>query len=207
MLKIQFKKNDEGIGSANIGGGTVPYAETSVIAFDGLKARSLQGATASEFAGLAVAWQRNQPLPNDNEAQVSAEVSCSYEWTPSKEMPSVGFSVPEQDAYGGFRWTIAKQARVILPACDQPYQIEVKVAFALSDQNIAQFGLIANGTTIPVDRTNIAGGVSYIGKSNAGTNGKPLILELSVPNLDRPSSGPRELGVAVRQVIVSPIAQ
>jgi hypothetical protein len=205
--KIQFKRNDEGIGNANIRGGTVPYAEARILAFDGAKARSLQGATADEFAGLAVAWERDQPLPSGNPDASGGEAACSFEWTPSKQLPSSGFSVPEQDTHGAFRWTVAKQASVTLPACDQPVQVEVRVAFALSEQNITQFTLAANGAPIPVEKSNTADGVAFVGKSAASTDGKPLILTLSVPNLDRPAGGPRELGVAVRQIKIRPVAQ
>jgi hypothetical protein len=201
--KIQFNRNDEGIGNALVGGGNVPYDRARVLAFDGTKVRSLQGATADQFAGLAVVWERDQPLPSGNPDQST----CSFEWTPSKQVPTSGFSTPEQDPHGPFRWTIAKQANVTLPACNQPFQVEVRVGYALSEQNITQFGLAANGTRIPVDRSNIADGVAFVGKSAAGTDGKPLSLELSVPNLDRPSGSSRDLGVAVRQIKISPIVQ
>jgi hypothetical protein len=204
---IGFQDDDEGIANAMIGGGSVPYAETRVLAFDGAKVRSLQGAAANEFAGLAVAWKRDQPLPSDRPADAGAKSTCSYDWNPTKQLPAVGFDVPEKDTHGAFRWTIRKQAQVTLPACDQPFRVDVKIAFALSEPNITGFALTANGTSIPLEKSNTSDGLSFGGTSVTGTDGKPLNLVLSVPSLDRPSGGPRELGVAVRQIKVRPVTR
>lgn len=60
---VNFGPDAEGVSNAKVAGGTAPYATTRVVSFDETRVRVMESATADDFKGLRVRWNREGPLP------------------------------------------------------------------------------------------------------------------------------------------------
>src|SRR5205823_1355028 len=93
-------------------GVTVPYEQVDMVELRDGRVTRVQTVQASELKDFRIEWNRNEPIVF---SRTPTFKGCPLNW-PAKIDPLMpGWSAPEDDALGAFRWTTARTARVALP--------------------------------------------------------------------------------------------
>ncbi len=200
---VSFGDDGAGVQNLAVDGSQAPYATVAVLDLDAADhVTLLSNATKADFDGLAVAWNREGPLPSP----LSTEHSCGGAWTAAKAKGGTGFSVPEKDDTGPFRWTVARTASIVVVPCSGPMRIKVEVAFAVTEENLSGLRIALSGRPLHLQAEHDASGTVLEGHVDGmeSAEGKPVDLSLEVPKLDTVSGADRQFGVAVRSISVEP---
>ena len=201
--RIRFGPDSEGVGNAKVWGESVPYDRLRILEIKGHAARRISVADQDVFNGLEVEWQRTGAITLPE----AGGVFCPITWSADHEVLGTGMDVTERDDKGPFRWTTSRAARLILPSdCRQRSLLRVVVARALSQGNIDNLVLFANGQKLQYRRTLVEGDVVYEAELPAEIVAQKSLIEidLAVTALDRIPN--RQVGIAIRRVEVHPTA-
>jgi hypothetical protein len=209
--RVRFGPDDMGASNVRVGGGKAPYTQVQIASFDGHHLRPIETATAETFAGLQVDWDRSSPIVNPLTASLLALVpkspGCTFEWTASTDVPSsLGWSVPEHDEHGPFRWTVADTATLWVPRCGTDMRVEVALAFAVSEANITGIRVSLAGHELAFERRSDEGTVLLAGRVALPADAPRIVpIAIRVPKLDTIPGASRQLGVAVRSIRVQTV--
>ena len=204
---IRFGSDSEGVGNAKVLGGAVPYDQTRILKVSGHTAQRVLVANRSDFTGFEVEWDRDGPVTFPG---VDSTKLCPLTWFADQDVLSRGWSVPERDEKGAFRWTVSRSARLALPAaCPDHSTLRVVVGFAVASHNLEDLVLRANGQKLRYRRQTADGSLVYEAELPTGilSAGPTVDLELEVRRLDTVPGDSRRFGVAVRRIeILPPVA-
>jgi len=201
---IRFGSDSEGVGNAKVLGGAIPYEEVRILDVRNHTAKRVLVANRSDFTGLEVEWNRDGPVtfPGVDSAKL-----CPLTWFADQDVLSSGWSVPERDGKGAFRWTVSRSARLVLPAaCPDHSTLRVVVGFAIASHNLDDLVLRANGQKLRYRRQIADGSLVYEAELPTGilSAGPTIDLELEVRRLDTVPGDSRRFGVAVRRIEILP---
>lgn len=195
---VRFLPDGVEWGPANVP--LVPYEHVRVLALRDGRAERLATVTAQDLDGFLVDWQRDAPV----HLPVLA-TPCPLTWTADRPALMTGLDAAETDAQGPFRWMVAQNARIILPAtCAAPSRLRIVVAQALSERNLADLSVAVDGRTLSLARRLEDGNHVYEAEMPATSPAKPLQLDLALRELDTLAGAPRAVGVAIRSITIGP---
>jgi hypothetical protein len=212
---IRFGFDSDGVGNVKVPynaqlpkllDGAVPYDQVRILDVRGHTAQRVLVANKSDFSGREVEWDRDGPItfPGVDPAKL-----CPLTWSADQDVLSSGWSVPERDEKGAFRWTTSTSARLTFPAaCPDHSTLRVVVAFAIASENLDDLVLKANGQRLRYRRQTTDGSLVYEAELPPGvlSTGPTVDLELAVRMLSTAPGDNRRLGVAVRAIEILPPA-
>jgi hypothetical protein len=201
--RVRFGPDSDGVGNAKWGV-TFPYEKTRILKVSDRTAQRVLVANRSDFTGLEVEWDRDGPatFPGVDPAKL-----CPLMWSADQDVLSHGWSVPERDGKGAFRWTTSTSARLTFPAaCPDHSTLRVVVAFSITSHNLDDLAIRVNGQKLQYQRQTTDGSLVYEAELPAGilSAGPTVDLELGVRSLDAVPDDTRRLGVAVRRIEILP---
>jgi hypothetical protein len=83
----------------------------------------------------------------------------------STDVPSsLGWSVPEHDEHGPFRWTLADTTTLLMPRCGTDMRVKVALAFAVSEANITGIRVSSAGHELAFEQRSGEGTVLLAGR-------------------------------------------
>jgi hypothetical protein len=206
LWRIRFGPDSEGVGNGKLWGESVPYDRLRILEIKRHAARRISVADQDVFKGLEVEWQRTGAIILPEAGGVPF---CPVTWSADHEVLGTGMGLTERDDKGPFRWTTSRAARLILPSdCRHRSLLRVVVARALSQRNIDNLALFANGQKLQHRRTLVEGDVVYEAELPAEIVAQKSVIEidLAVTALDRIPNEIRQVGIAIRSVEIHPTA-
>jgi hypothetical protein len=203
--QIRFGSDSEGVGNAKVWGGTVPYQHIAILYVSGHTARRVTQVDRADLSDFEVEWARDQPV--SWASALPAEL-CPLVWSADHSAIMDGWSAAERDDKGPMRWTVSKAAELSLPAsCNGRSLLRIVAAYAVSQRNVEDLKLMVNGQPLVYRRGVSDGNIVYEAELDAQlVSALPLLkIELGVNQLDTVPGATRQLGIAVRQIEISPL--
>jgi hypothetical protein len=201
---IRFGSDSEGVGNAKVLGGTLPYSAVRVLEVRNGEARRVAVLDRSDVTGWEVEWDRDQPI---RFSAVDSTKLCPLAWAADHDALTSGWSIAQVDRLGPVRWTVSRSAHLIVPAaCEGAAALRATIAYAVSERNLEELAIRANGQQLRYRRHREDNNEIYEAEIPAGVlSRRPILdLELAVKTLDTVRGEGRNLGVAVRRIEVSP---